>query len=376
MSAPLEKVLVERIRERGPMPFAAFMQLALYHPAHGYYRGEARTGRTGHFMTSPELDPAFGSLWARGFERVWRALGRPGEFHVVEVGPGEGGLTRAVLSATGGSFGAALRFNLVERGRGNLQRQKDLLGDDPRVTWHASLSEVPPAARGVVFANEVLDNLPVHLVEQRDGSLFEVCVTEEDGRLCETLLPPSSPELRSFLDRAGLAPRDGHRYEVTLAAESLVSHAARAIEMGAVIFVDYGLESDGYEARPLGTLVAYSPEGADEEVLAHPGRRDITAHANWTAVRSALTRAGFEVTAPLLQRDVLHELGAEELDAHLRARHDEANATGDGAAAVRSLSRRQALGALLDPGGLGGLQVVVGGRGVPALVLGRDEDRG
>ena len=50
-------------------------------------------------------------------------------------------------------------------------------------------------------------------------------------------------------------------------------------------------------------------------------------------------------------------------------------ARGEGALAVRALSRRQALAALLDPGGLGGLQVMVGGRGIPADVLERDEDR-
>lgn len=375
MTESLEAILVARIRERGPMPFAAFMQLALYHPTHGYYRSGARTGRVGHFMTSPELDPAFGALWARGFERVWMAAGKPDEFHVVEIGPGEGGLTRAVLSTTGGRFGDALRFALVERGRSNRERQEGSLADDPRVTWHASLAEVPPVVHGCVFANEVLDNLPVHLVERREGRLLEVCVSEEEGRLVETLLPPSSPELGSFVDRAGLHLADGHRCEVTLAAESLVAHAGRVIEQGAVIFVDYGLEGRDHLERPRGTLVAYSQEGADENVLARPGERDITAHANWTAVRVALQRARFDVSGPLTQRQVLLDIGAAHLEAHLRSEHEGAIARGEGALAVRALSRRQALAALLDPGGLGGLQVMVGGRGIPGDVLERDEDR-
>jgi len=371
VTGDLEAFLVERIRDRGPLPFAAYMQLVLYHPTHGYYRRHARTGRGGHFMTSPELDPSFGALWARGFERVWHALGRPGEFHVIEVGPGEGGLAGAALASAGGAFGDALRFDLVERSPSSRERQRDLLAGDPRVSWHAALAEVPHVIAGCLFANEVLDNLPVHLAEIRDGTLVELCVSEVRGRLTIVQLPPSSGELEAFIGRAGLPVREGHRYEITLAAESLVSHAARALERGALVFVDYGLESDAYASRPLGTLLAYSPEGADDDVLSRPGQRDVTAHANWTAVRGALERERFEVTGPIPQRVLLRELGADELDERLKTRHADALGRGEGSRAVRALSGRQALGALLDPGGLGGLEVLVGVRGVPADVLQR-----
>jgi SAM-dependent MidA family methyltransferase len=94
------KLLVDRIRNEGAVTFADYMALALYHPEHGYYRQpQAHVGWNGHFLTSPEIDPAFGELWARAFEQVWRECGSPESFDVVEPGPGEAGFAAAVLSA-------------------------------------------------------------------------------------------------------------------------------------------------------------------------------------------------------------------------------------------------------------------------------------
>ncbi|MFN2588797.1 MAG: class I SAM-dependent methyltransferase [Actinomycetota bacterium] len=365
----LERVLHERIARHGPMPFGAFMQLALYHPRHGYYSGgPERAGRRGHFLTSPELSPLFGALWARGFEKLWRACGSPGEFALVEVGPGEGGFAAAVLDAASGDFARSLRYRLVERSPALQERQQKVLeGRD--VSWSAAVAEVPRAAHGVVFANEVLDNLPVHVVERRDGLLLEVCVDSIDGRLVETLRPAAGDELARWLTRAGAEVPEGHRFEVGMAAESFVRRCAAAFDRGALVLVDYGAESAELAARPRGTLVAYSAAGVSADVLARPGEQDVTAHANWTIVRRTCEPLGIAVRGPLAQRDVLLALGARELGGDLRAEHSRAAGEGRGADAVRALSRRSSLGILLDPGGLGGLDVMIGSRGIEAEAL-------
>lgn len=361
----LEALLHDRIARHGPLPFGAFMQLALYHPRLGYYAGgRERSGWRGHFLTSPELDPAYGRLWAAGFERVWAACGSPAEFTVVEVGPGEGGFAAAVLGAARGPFAAALRYRLVERVPALAERQHARL-EEHDVSWDASITEVPRCACGVVFANEVLDNLPVHVVERRAGELLEGCVESRGGRLVESLRPPAGDELAQWLARAGARVPEGHRFEVAMAAESFVRHCAAALERGVVALVDYGAESAELAERPRGTLVAYAGGGPTDDVLACPGEQDVTAHANWSIVRATFEALGFDARGPLPQRDVLISLGARAVEAELREEYARASREGRGADAVRSVSRRSALGALLDPGGLGGLGVFLGGRGIP-----------
>lgn len=345
------------------MPFAAYMQAALYHPQLGYYAsGSQRTGWEGDFVTSAELDPAFGELWAEAFEQVWQACGAPASFRVVEIGPGEGGFAQAVLEAATGGFADALSYELVERSPEAEARQRDRLETFERVSWSRSVTEVQPHPAGCVFANEVIDNLPVHLVAMEGGRLREICVELSSGALAEVWLDPTSPELEAFLARCEVTLPEGHLFEIQLAAESLVARATSMHAIGATILVDYGDTAAGLAERPRGSLLCYSSAGVDEQPLEDPGRKDITVHANWTAIVRSLERNGDVAAGPLSQRDVLKKLGLDRLLERLRSAHDAALQEGDGAAALRALSRRQAVAALADPGGLGGFEVVVGTR--------------
>ena len=315
-------------------------------------------------MTSPELHPAFAELWTTGFRQTWERCGRPSRFSVIEVGPGEGAFAAGVLEAATGAFADALSITLVERLKVLEGRQRRMLATYENVSWSRSLREAPTAEHGCVFANEVLDNLPVHLVERRAGHLMEVCVGQRDGVLVFEPLPPTNRELVRFLDRTGLDLAEGHRAEVCLAAETFTRQAAAAAMRGAIFFVDYGGEAADLARRPAGTLLAYSATGPDDWVLEHPGGKDITAHVNWTAVRRAGEAAGLSVIGPRPQRDVLAALGVREMDAGLRRAHTSALGEGRGAEAVRALSGRGALGALVDTVGLGAMGVLTGVKGI------------
>jgi SAM-dependent MidA family methyltransferase len=356
-----ERVL-DAIRSEGPITFARFMGMALYEPGSGYYSaGPERTGWEGHYLTSPELDPAFGELWAHAFEQVWEQLGRPDRFDVVEIGPGEGGFAEAVLAATAGQpLGNALAYTLVEPQPALQERQQARLAGNGNVSWSRSLAEVPEAGQGCIMANEVLDNLPVNIVERRDGEIREVYVDERAGALCAVLGEPSTPEIEGYLDRVGVKVPEGSRFEVGLEAEAFAKATADKIRWGAVVFIDYGDEAAALAKRTLGTLVCYSGAGTDDLPLERPGEKDITVYVDWSGIRKMFDLAGMTSIGPLQQRSVLVTLGLKDLDTKLQEEHRRALTEKRGADAVRVLSRRQAIGALADPGGLGGLQVMFG----------------
>jgi SAM-dependent MidA family methyltransferase len=344
------------ITRRGPITFAEYMDAALYHPEHGYYASRsARTGRAGHFMTSPEIDASFGELWAGAFARVWDACERPHLFDVVEIGPGEGAFAHAVLRAATGGFAAALRYVLVEPRPAARTRQRETIADD-RTEWVESLAETSCEA-GCVFANEILDNQPVHLVRPgRDGP-NEVFVAAVDKGLDLVDGPVSSPAITGYLREVGVD--ENASMQVGLAGADLARAAAAGLTRGALFFVDYGLEADEIRRRGGNTVVTYSERGAGTDPLFEPGLADVTAHVDWTGTRLALQSAGLDVAGPWLQADVLGSLGAREIDGRLRGEHAAALEAGDGVTAVRMLSRRNALATLTNTGGLGGLQVLV-----------------
>lgn len=368
----LQAELVERIRASGPLTLADYMTSALYDPEHGYYSGGGeRTGWRGDFLTSPELDPAFGTLWARGIEEIWEMAGRPSSFEVVEVGPGEGGFAAALLDAAEGAFADALSLTLVEMSPERSARQVARLGEGI-ASWAQDVSEVAPLAEGCVFLNEVLDNQPVHALRVRDGEVLELHVAEDGGALVEMWRPCDDPSLTTRASEASVADTD--TIEISPEAEDLARTCAGLVGRGAVIFIDYG--RDGF--RHTGdSLVTFSAAGVDALRLDDPGRRDITAHVDWSPIRGVLEETGFTTIGPLRQRHVLQVLGAAELDAGWSSRHRETLDEGKGAAAVRMLSRRHALRALLDPSGLGRLQVMAGIKGVavPGFLHAKEEDR-
>lgn len=352
---PLLRQLIARIEAEGPIPFAAYMDVALYDSQHGYYAlGETRTGRRGDYMTSPELDPAFAALWLQGLEAIWSACGRPDDFCVVELGPGEGTFASALLDCAEGDLAAALRVTLVDPAPEPPSRRNDLLRRDG-VRWCSRPAELEPLGAGCVFANEVLDNQPVHVLRRRSEAIEELHVDARNGALVETWLLCSD---ESLLNRAGDLPA-GARREISPAAEALVTESLRVVRRGACVFVDYG-----YRQGFADSLVAYSSRGVDVPRLDRPGREDITAHVDWQAVARAARAGGAVPCRVSSQRDVLRALGAAAQDDALKKEHGEALGAGNGARAVRALSRRQSLRALLDPSGLGGLDVFVALKGI------------
>jgi SAM-dependent MidA family methyltransferase len=355
----LADAIAEEIHARGPMTIARFMELALYHPEFGYYTaGPPRAGWRGHFLTSAELDDAFGELWRRAFEDVWASCGRPSRFDVVEIGPGEGGFAWSVLDNVEGDFARALHYRLVEPSEPLRARQMVRLDGLPGTSWVTSIDELPRLQAGCIFANEVLDNQPVRLVENRESVIHEVLVDLDDGGFL-TRTSPADSDLVAWLEDTGMNLPPGGRAEIGQAADRLVAAAADRLERGSLIVCDYGMTAIDAARRTGGTIACYSESGVDDNFLDAPGTKDITAHVNWTSVVRILEAAGLSVAGVLTQRTVLKNLGIDDVHNELRAR-----AQGGGVDGVRALSRRQALGILTDPGGLGALGVIVATRAI------------
>src|SRR5262249_24334444 len=238
MSA-LGELIAERSREGGPISFAEYMDISLYHPELGYYaRAARRTGRAGDFFTSVDVGPIFGELLAKQFAEMWRLLpessipGPPGAaFDLVEAGAGNGRLARDVLDAAERSdpdFYAAIRLSLVEKSGSARAAQLETLGRHGHLLVHSEAT-LPSQVRGLIFANELLDALPTHAVAMTASGLREVFIDHRDGRFVECVRDLSSPRLAEYLARAGATLGKGWRAEVNLAAEEWIGNAARAL---------------------------------------------------------------------------------------------------------------------------------------------------
>ncbi|WP_039923115.1 SAM-dependent methyltransferase, partial [Thauera phenylacetica] len=168
----LEHIEAELAAAGGWIPFARYMELALYAPGLGYYSGGARKfGPGGDFITAPELTPLFGQALAAQVEQVMRASARA----LIEVGAGTGLLAADLLLELERRDCLPERYGILELSGELRERQFDTLAAKAphlaaRVHW---LDALPERFAGAVVANEVLDVMPVHLVVSRAEGLFE-----------------------------------------------------------------------------------------------------------------------------------------------------------------------------------------------------------
>src|SRR5581483_2271084 len=171
--------IVDAIRERGPISFAEFMELALYGPG-GFYE-RTPIGARGHFVTSPHVHPVFAELLLRAVVGLWEHLERPTPLRVVEVGAGDGTLA-AWLLRLAPELDLPISYSAVERSPGARER---LLALDPSPDVREQLTELGPLEGAVVIANELLDNLPFRRVRGTAAGVVEVRVGLREDRLAE-----------------------------------------------------------------------------------------------------------------------------------------------------------------------------------------------
>jgi SAM-dependent MidA family methyltransferase len=371
--------IVERIGREGPIAFDAFVELALYGEG-GFFtraRGAGRAGRD--FVTSPEVGPLFGALVARALDGWWRDAGAPDPFLVIEAGAGRGRLARDVLAAAPECAGA-LRYVLVERSPALRAAQQDLLDVEPfedalgpmvrdeedapiPITGMGpiatALDDLPAVGlQGVVFANELLDNLPFRIVERRAGAWWEVRVAVDGDALIESIVP-APDELVAEADLV-IADAPGRaRVPVPVGLVEWLRGCAAAVRRGRLVVVDYvATGQELVERGEAGWLRTYREHGRGVTALDAPGEQDLTIDVPLEYLVHAAERVGFHLERDLTQDAWLRELGIDDLVAEAREHWDARAHVGD-LEAVRHRSRVTEGSALVDPSGLGAHRVLV-----------------
>lgn len=333
----LRERIGEEIRRDGPMRFDRFMELALYDPADGFYSAGGSAGRRGDFITSPEVGPLFGLMIARYLDRVWRELGEPAEFVVVEAAASVGTLARAIRSANP-ACGGALKYVLVETSAAMRSRHTDLveLGCESRADW-------PEDGADVALANELLDNLPARIVERTADGWADVAIDAGlvDG-LVDTLIPIANepPGLAELSTRIGVGSRiPWAEQAATWVAATLESTRSR------LLVFDYGSDSIELARRGQGSwLRAYRSHHRVDQPLDNPGLADITIDVPFDQLLTPSSRR--------TQADWLVENGLDTVLGEARSTWDQRAQIGD-LAAIRARSALTEADALIDPNGLG-----------------------
>lgn len=343
----LKNRILDQIADRGPLPFEEFMELALYHPLGFFGGGEMRSVKAGDFLTSPGVSRLFGESLAGYVRSEWERIGDP--FTFVEVGAGSGSLLRALLGKVD------MEVRAVEKSPAARETLAGLISPDRVLT---SLSEVPGPLRGVVIANELLDNIPMAIAQNTDSGWRERWVGADGGSLVFVDAPPR-PEVVEWLDSHAGPVDVGGWVEVQIGAGIWLQEAMALLEAGSILLVDYGDTKEGLAPRRQdGTLRTYRAHHLGPHPLDEPGATDITADVNFSALTHLAAQDDrFEVTL-MRQDDFLTELGLRERLSALRRDELAHAADPDQTERLALRSLKTEAETLLHPRGLGDFRVL------------------
>jgi len=278
------------------IPFARYMELALYAPALGYYAaGSRKFGWEGDFVTAPEISPMFARCLAVQARQVLEACG--GE--ILELGPGSGILAADLYAELREQGAAPSRYLLLEVSPDLRERQQALIrerfpAEHERFEW---IDRLPGKINGLVIANEVLDVVPFSLLHRHEGDIRErgVILTEAGFAFDDQPIPEGELKRRG---RSVIPPGDyDYLTEVDLAGEALVRTVAQSLERGIALFIDYGFPEREYyhPQRSMGTMRCHYRHRFHGDPFFMPGLQDITAHVDFSAMARAAEAGGAEV---------------------------------------------------------------------------------
>ncbi len=295
----------------GWIPFARYMELALYAPGLGYYTAGARKlGREGDFITAPEMTPLYGQTLARQAAQVLES----DLDQILEIGAGSGALAAALLAELERLERLPRNYYILEVSPDLRERERDLLAATvphllERVIW---LNRLPTLYPGLIIANEVLDAMPVHVARTGTSGLEEAGVILKD----ETFAWAWRPAAAELLAAAqALRLPEGYQTEIQLVACGFVRSLAQAMARGVILLIDYGFPAHEYyhAQRSEGTLMCHYRHRAHADPFFLPGLQDITSHIDFSAVARAGGEAGLELLGYTGQAQFLINCGITDI---------------------------------------------------------------
>ncbi len=360
-----ERIAGEIAAAGGWISFARYMELALYAPGLGYYSGGSQKfGAAGDFITAPEITPLFSRTLALPAAQVMANSAR----RILEVGAGSGILAAELLLELERLGSLPDQYLILDLSGELRARQQETLREHAahllsRVSW---LDALPKQYSGLVLGNEVLDAMPVALVEwHAEGTTQAPEIAERGVSLDgEGAFVWARRAVQGALLEAAQALNIEAPYvsEIGLAAAAWVAEWGRCLESGALLLCDYGFPRPEYyhPQRSNGTLMCHYRHHAHDDPFWWPGLNDITAHVDFTAIAEAGFDAGLDVLGYTTQARFLLNCG-------ITAQLERQSGAGDKAYLIAS---RQ-VDKLISPNEMGELfKVIAFGRGLQRALPG------
>ena len=316
---PQSDLLRTRLETEGPMRLSRFMQIAASDPEIGYYSQPDRIGRSGDFITAPEISPLFGEMLAAFVIHLWELSGKPADALVFEAGPGTGQLMadmRRVFDRLAAPLHAAPLW-LLEASPALRARQAELLAG-AELHFADDLGALPASPLFGV-GNEFFDALGVDQAIFHARAWHHRLIGLVEGQFA--FLPGaalSEAEKQAFGCARQRNPKEGMIAEYSPAGADFMARLSRHIadHGGAFLIIDYG----GSQLSGSSLQAVQAHERVD--FLSHADQADLTFLVDFASLSQIARAQGARLVGPVEQGAFLTQLGIRQRAEQLAIRAD------------------------------------------------------
>ena len=290
------------------LPIDKFFKNILYDNKFGYYATQQPFGKKGDFITSPKISNLFSEIIAIWIISSWELFGKPNNFNIVELGPGDGSLIRILLE----SFKKFPKFDSVKKiflyeESSYLRKiqKKNILSKD--VKWINNFDNIKKGPV-IFFGNEFFDAIPIKQFKKIKGFLFEKNYTvDKNYKIKEFFKKASSTDINTIKSYNTLKNLKFIEFP-KLGFEELKKITKKISRLkGCILMIDYGYLKPNNQ-NTLQSVMKHQKNNP----LKNLGRADVTTHVNFKLLNEFFIKNNLKIKDLISQKEFLENMGIIE----------------------------------------------------------------
>ncbi len=292
------------------MPVDKFIEKALYAPRVGYYSNKIPFGKKGDFITAPTISNLFSEIIAIWIISSWEIFGKPEKFNLVELGPGDGSLTKVLIETFKKFPKIKEATNIFLYEKSNLLKnvQKRNIKND-RVKWIDNFDNIKKGPV-IFFGNEFFDAIPIKQFTIERNTIKEKCYLINNLGLNEIYRKAKPTDISTIKSFKVFNKAKFIEYP-KLGLGELNKVIEKISELsGGVLLIDYG-EQNLIDKNTL-QLVMKNKKIKIDNLIESLGKADITSLVNFSLLKEYFVKRNLKVEKIVSQKFFLEKMGIIE----------------------------------------------------------------
>ena len=313
------------------------MEECLYSDFGFFNTTKVRSNKEGYFLTSPEVSDYFG-YFISNFVKVNYI-----DKNLLEIGAGTGSLGYQIDKFSN------KKPLVVEKSKTAITSLEDM-----QFTVYESVDSMSKEDIGLLYMNEVLDNVPCSIAVNKDGEWFEKIIRLKQDQLVYDLVPAREINL-DWISDFNIDALEGIEIEIQKNSTEYLIKLISKFNPEFLIIIDYGYEFHERKDKPYKSLIrTYKNHHLAGDTILQPASTDITYDVNFSSVKTTLNSLNYTVEL-LTQKEFIEQNGFENLYKKINNEFQVA----EGIQKLKLKSDLVGLDAISNNRGLGGFMVAV-----------------